>query len=237
MIVLCNRINMEFFEAVEKRRSIRKYSDKKVPPEVINKALDAALLAPNSSNMQTWQFHWVRTEEKKKRLAVACLDQGAAKTAQELIVVSVSPSLWKKTSQDILRSGIPAGLEKKMQPYYSKLIPFLYGFQILAPFKWLMFNVIGIFRPIMRQPWSWRDREEVCIKSAALACQNFMLAITAQGFDTCPMEGFDESRVKKILKFKCSDRIVMVISVGERVDRGVWGQRYRSPREWFVHEV
>ena len=56
----------KFFEAIEKRRSIRKYSDKKVPAEVMNKAIDAALLAPNSSNMQTWQFHWVRTEAKKK---------------------------------------------------------------------------------------------------------------------------------------------------------------------------
>jgi nitroreductase len=228
---------MEFFEVIKKRRSIRKYSEKKVPQDVMNKAIDAALLAPNSSNMQTWQFHWVRTEQNKTKLIAACLGQGAAATAQELLVVSVSPSLWKKTSQDILKSGIPAGFEKTMTPYYSKLMPFLYGFQILAPFKWLIFNAIGIFKPTPRKPWSMRDREETCIKSAALACQNFMLAISAQGFDTCPMEGFDESRVKNILDLKWSDRVVMVISVGERVDRGVWGERYRSPRDWFVREI
>ncbi|MEQ1722618.1 MAG: nitroreductase family protein [Pseudobdellovibrio sp.] len=228
---------MEFFEVIQKRRSIRKYSEKKVPAEVMNKALDAALLAPNSSNMQTWQFHWVRSEENKKKLIVACLGQGAAATAQELLVVSVSPSLWKKTSKDILKSGIPAGFEKVMTPYYSKLMPFLYGFQILAPFKWLIFNAVGIFKPIPRKPWSLRDREETCIKSAALACENFMLAISAQGFDTCPMEGFDESRVKSILDLKWSDRVVMVISVGERVDRGLWGERFRSPRDWFIHEI
>jgi len=228
---------MEFFEVIEKRRSIRKYSEKKVPAEVIKKALDAALLAPNSSNMQTWQFHWVRTEKNRINLIEACLNQGAAASAQELLVVSVRPSLWKKTSQDILQSGIPAGLEKQMQPYYGKLIPFLYGFQILAPLKWIIFNTAGIFKPTPRKPWSSRDREETCIKSAALACQNFMLAVTAQGFDTCPMEGFDESRVKKILNLKHGDRVVMVISAGERVERGVWGERYRSPREWFVHEI
>lgn len=228
---------MEFFEVLQKRRSIRKYSEKKVPAEVMNKALDAALLAPNSSNMQTWQFHWVRTEQKRKKMIAACLGQGAAATAQELLVVSVSPLLWKKTSQDILKSGIPAGFEKVMTPYYSKLMPFLYGFQILAPLKWLIFNAIGIFKPTPRKPWSLRDREETCIKSAALACQNFMLAISAQGFDTCPMEGFDEVRVKNILDLKWSDRIVMVISIGERVDRGVWGERYRSPKDWFVKEI
>lgn len=203
----------------------------------MNKAIDAALLAPNSSNMQTWQFYWVRTEQKKKDLVEACLSQSAAATAQELLVVSVSPSIWKKTSKDIIQKGIPVGLEKKFYPYYKKLMPFLYGFQILAPIKWLMFNAVGIFKPVPRRPWSPRDREETCIKSAALASQNFMLAISAQGFDTCPMEGFDESRVKNILNLKYSDRVVMVISVGERVDRGIWGARYRSPKEWFVFEV
>lgn len=228
---------MEFFEAVRNRRSIRKYSDKKVPSEVMNKAIDAALVAPNSSNMQTWQFHWVRSEQKKKALIEACLSQGAAATAQELLVVSVRPSLWKKTSQDILKFAVPEGLEKQVKQYYGTLVPFFYGWQILAPLKWLLFNLIGIFKPITRRPWSKRDREEICIKSAALACQNFMLAVSAQGFDTCPMEGFDERRVKKILKLKCGDRVVMVISVGERIDRGVWGPRYRSPRDWFVYEV
>ena len=121
-----------------------------------------------------------------------------------------------------------------MQEYYSKFIPFIYGFQLLAPLKWIMFNAIGIFKPLPRKPWSLRDREETCIKSAALAAENFMLAIAAQGFDSCPMEGFDEIRVKKILNLKYGDRVVMVISVGERVDRGVWGPRYRSPRDWFV---
>ena len=39
-------------------------------------------------------------------------------------------------------------------------------------------------------------------KTTALACQNFMLSMRAYGFDTCPMEGFDSSRLKKILKPK-----------------------------------
>ena len=228
---------MEFFEVIKRRRSVRKYSEKPVPAEVIRKALDAALMAPNSSNMQTWQFHWVKTLAKRKALIDACLGQSAAASAQELVVVSVRPSLWKKTAQDILDSKLPDGLESKMKDYYGKLMPLIYGYQILAPFKWFIYNVIGIFKPIPRKPWSMRDREETCIKSAALACENFMLAIAAQGFDTCPMEGFDEPRVKKLINGKLCDRIVMVISVGDRVDRGVWGEQYRSPREWFVFEV
>ncbi len=228
---------MDFFEAANSRRSIRNYSSKPVPADVINKAIDTALIAPNSSNAQTWQFHWVRTEQKKKDLVVACLGQGAAATAQELLVVSVRPSNWKITTKDILTNAILPGMEKPMRSYYAKAVPFIYGFQIIAPIKWLIINITGIFKAVPRKPWSLRDREEICIKSAALASQNFMLAISAQGFDSCPMEGFDEARVKKILNLKFSDRVVMVISVGERTDRGVWGKRYRSPREWFVYEI
>ena len=228
---------MDFFEVAQRRRSVRKYSDKKVPAEVMNKAIDTALIAPNSSNMQTWQFHWIRNEQKKKQLVEACMGQGAAATAQELLVVSVRPSLWKKTTKNILQHGIPKGMESKFKPYYARLMPFLYGMQFLAPFKWLIFNIVGFFKAVPRKPWSIRDRQEICVKSAALACQNFMLAIAAQGFDTCPMEGFDECRVKKIIDAKFGDTVVMVISIGERVDRGVWGERFRSPREWFVHEV
>ena len=36
-------------------------------------------------------------------------------------------------------------------------------------------------------------------KSTALACAHFMLAMRAHGFDTCPMEGLDSARVKRIL--------------------------------------
>ena len=96
---------------------------------------------------------------------------------------------------------------------------------------------MGLFKPTPRHPWSPRDRMEVCIKSAALACENLMLAITAQGFDTCPMEGFDESRVAKVINLKCGSRVVMVISIGERDAKGVWGEQLRLPKEQFVKRI
>ena len=42
---------MDFFEAVENRRSVRKFTDKEVPEEIMRKCLKAATLAPNSSNL------------------------------------------------------------------------------------------------------------------------------------------------------------------------------------------
>jgi nitroreductase len=205
---------------------------------VIQSALDAALLAPNSSNMQTWGFYWVKTPQKKEALVQACLSQGAARTAQELVVITAEPRHWKRNRAEMVQRLKASNAPSFVLDYYQKLMPFTYGLQALAPLKWLIFNAVGLFRPMMRHPWSFKDREVVAIKSAALASENFMLAVSAQGFGSCPMEGFDERRVKKILGLGFSDRVLMVISVGDPdLDRGIWGLQVRFDRSWFVHEV
>ena len=227
---------MDFFEAVKYRRSIRQYTTRPVPAEVIEKALNAAVLAPNSSNMQTWRIYWVHSEEKRKELASACMSQGAAATAQELVVFVADPSTWKISQKAILQSLGP-GTPVAAKNYYQKLMPFLYSWRLLAPFKWLAFNIVGIWRPMPRHPWSSRDIQEVCIKSAALAAENFMLAIAAQSFDTCPMEGFDECRVKKLLGLGWRARVVMVVSVGERHPKGLWGDQFRLSSEITIQKI
>ncbi|NJL25243.1 MAG: hypothetical protein HC902_08725 [Calothrix sp. SM1_5_4] len=58
---------MDFFEAVERRRSVRKFTSAPVPAELVERAVAAAVKAPNSSNTQTWGFHWVKAPEKKGR--------------------------------------------------------------------------------------------------------------------------------------------------------------------------
>jgi len=58
----------DFVEAVRFRRSIRKYRPDPVDEAVMREAFELAFLAPNSSNMQCWDFYWVRTEETKKKI-------------------------------------------------------------------------------------------------------------------------------------------------------------------------
>ncbi|MGO9117520.1 MAG: nitroreductase family protein [Desulfomonilaceae bacterium] len=62
-------------EAIEKRRSIRKFKAESVPDEHITELLAAARLAPSGSNAQPWRFKIVRDEETKARLAYAAYDQ------------------------------------------------------------------------------------------------------------------------------------------------------------------
>jgi nitroreductase len=62
-------------EAIEKRRSIRKFKPDPVPDEVLAELLDAARLAPSGCNAQPWRFRVVRDGETKRKLALAAFDQ------------------------------------------------------------------------------------------------------------------------------------------------------------------
>jgi nitroreductase len=64
-----------------------------------------------------------------------------------------------------------------------------------------------------------------------------MLSITAEGFDTCPMEGFDRDRVHKHLKLPKGAEINMIIAVGKGTPGGIYGERYRLPYEEVVFEI
>ena len=231
---------MEFFEVIEKRRSIRRFTQDPVPEAAMKKAFEAAVLAPNSSNTQTWNFFWVRSEEQKKRLVKNCLDQSAARTAKELVIISADPALWRRSQKPILEYVKQVNAPKAIHTYYEKLMPLMYRWGFLncfAPIKWLLTNLIGIFRPTPRGPYSRRDSQEVAIKSAALAAENFVLALSAQGYSTCMMEGFDEIRVLRQLKLSSSSRIVMVIGIGVEAGRGTWGPRFRIPLAEVLREI
>lgn len=62
-------------EAIEQRRSIRKFKPDPVPNEVITALLDAARLAPSGSNAQPWRFKIVKDSQTKRELAEAAYNQ------------------------------------------------------------------------------------------------------------------------------------------------------------------
>ena len=57
----------------------------------------------------------------------------------------------------------------------------------------------------------------------------------AHGYDTCPMEGMDSARVKRLLGLPKAAQITMVISAGKRAEGGVYGARSRFDKVHFVH--
>jgi nitroreductase len=60
---------MDVLEAIEERRSIRKYQDTPVSREKLEKILEAARLAPSAKNIEPWHFIAVTDAEKRKALS------------------------------------------------------------------------------------------------------------------------------------------------------------------------
>lgn len=80
---------MDFFETIQKRRSIRKYTGDPIPRSDLEKIVDAGRLAPSGSNRQPWDFIVVTERALIQHLSKAgewSADAGA------MIVVVMDPS-------------------------------------------------------------------------------------------------------------------------------------------------
>jgi len=60
-----------FYEAVNDRRTVRDFSDRPVPVDIIETALRAAGTAPSGANLQPWHFSVVSGAKTKKRIREA----------------------------------------------------------------------------------------------------------------------------------------------------------------------
>jgi nitroreductase len=242
---------MNLQEVLEFRRSVRVYDEaQKIDTQVVKKCLELSILAPSSSNMQLYEFYHITHPEILKKLSVACFDQTAASTSQEMVVFVVRQDLYKKRSQAVLqfekeniRRNSPAERQEKRikdrELYYGKIMPFLYArfFGILGFFRKLIAVPVSFFRPMMLQV-SENDARVVAHKSCGLAAQTFMIAMANEEYDTCPMEGFDSKRVKNILNLPFGAEINMIISCGKRKgNEGIWGERYRVPFDEVYKEI
>lgn len=236
-------------EAIGYRRSVRIYKQEAIDTAKVKECLRNASLAPNSSNLQLWNFYHITDKETLSKLTTACLGQNAAKTAQQLVVIVTRKDLWRKRAaanlDHIKQNADTANMSeselkgfKMAQTYYGKLIPAIYTdfLGILGIIKYLIFQIVGLFKPTYRQA-RLSDTRIVAHKSAALAAQNFMISMAAIGYDTCPMEGSDTLRVKKILGLPRGAEINMVIGCGIRAEKGVYGERFRVPFEEVYKEV
>jgi nitroreductase len=227
-----------FHDVVDSRRSVRFFSDNEIPQEVIDKCLEAALAAPNSSNLQAWEIHHVINPDMKAKLVEYCLSQPAASTAKELFVFVARHDLWRTRNTWMIEEFDRRGdMPEKAYQYFRTITKLVYTtgmFGILAPFKWLYFNIRGLRKPTPREPTGLAGMKVWGHKSTSLACAHFMLAMRAHGFDTCPMEGFDSYRVKRLLGLPLSAGVTMVISAGKRAEGGIYGPRFRFDQDLIV---
>jgi nitroreductase len=232
------------FDAIVKyRRSVRIFDQEAAfDTGAVVRSIQRAVLAPNSSNMQLWELHHIKDPDKLNSMARYCLGQNAAKTCNEIVVFVARRDLWRTRAKANLLHQIPGynntsknSLTKRQRrslKYYSRIMPAIY-LDIFGIMGWLKFTFVslsGLFKVTYRQVRN-SDINIVVHKSVALAAQTFMLSMASEGYDTCPMEGMDTVRVKKLLGLPRRAKITMAIACGPRKEEGVYGERFRVPLE------
>ena len=231
----------EFIKVVKSRRSVRVFKKDSIKEEHIKECLELALLAPTSSNLQCWEFYWVRSKDKKEKLKTYCLSQLAARTAQELIVCVARMDTWKQNKNKILKFLQENNSKSKSAlSYYQKIVPLVYTqgpFGIVGFMKKILIFFIGMFKVVPREPTSLSDMRVWAHKTTALACENLMLALRAYGYDSCPMEGMDSKKIGKMLKLTNKSEVCMVIGVGKREKNGIYSKRFRLDSKDFINIV
>ena len=233
-------MTQDFYAIVEGRRTVRDFLKEPVPQEVLDRCLDAAFMAASSSNLQHWEYIIIRDPEVRAEANAICLSQRGPATAPLLIAVVAHTDTWQRTSQfmlDTLRSrGI---LRQSQEDYWGRHIKLLYSsgpLGLLGLAKKAFSRVSSLFKPV-HNFMSRCDVRVMAHKSTALSAATFMLALRAEGYDSCPMEGFDPWRAKRLLGLGQGAEVCMFLAVGKRGPKALWWDRIVVPRAWTVREL
>ena len=111
-VQIMKRKAREFFEMVNRRRTVRQFSDRPVPRQVIDDCIRAATTAPSGAHMQPWHFVVVSDPAVKQRI------RAAAEKEEHEFYHHRAPAEWL----DALR---PLGTDEH-KPYLEKA-PYLIG--------------------------------------------------------------------------------------------------------------
>ena len=107
--------------AITSRKSVRKYSDKPITDEVLNKILEAGRLAPSWCNVQPWKFVVVKTQAIKDLLCEASGGQAQVRNAKVLICAVADLDSWSHTKFG--KTLAEKGLDKaSMQAYLDSKV-------------------------------------------------------------------------------------------------------------------
>ncbi len=79
---------MQVMEAIQSRRSIRKYAPSPVEPEKLARIAEAFRLAPSARNLQNWKLLIIQTPEIRERVRSCC--KSAPTFLQEAPVILVA---------------------------------------------------------------------------------------------------------------------------------------------------
>jgi len=179
---------MTVTEAIHIRRSVHSYDpERKVPENELRELIETASLAPSSFNLNHWRFIIVESEEGKKKLHEASLNQKHIMDASAVLIV-----LGKIDAHKDMPHFIPDWLEKGYYPDDNHL-------RVVSE------KFYGT------QPTVQRDE---AIRSTSIMTGMLMLAAVERGISTAPIIGFRPAEVMDKFDIPENYMPVMLLSVG-----------------------
>ena len=107
-------------QAIRQRRSIRRFKPDLMPDDAILEILEAARLAPSSSNRQPWRFIVVTDKDEKTRLRKICFDQAFIEEAPVVFVCCVDLTAYSKASREKRsQEFIDYGVTETLSGYFA----------------------------------------------------------------------------------------------------------------------
>ena len=225
----------EFEQLARTRRAVRQFKPDPLPEGTLDRLLDAARWAPSGYNLQPTSFVVVTGQDSKASLCKACMNQRQINDAPAIVVFLGNRRVAQHHFEKVLAADYEAGainetyekLMRKFVPLAMSTSPMGLGWFGKAAFGPLM----GLFTPMPMMPAV--HRHYWLGKQASLCAMNFMLAAHAAGLATCPMEGFDTRRVRKLVAAPSYMLPVLVVPVGYAESDGL--VKSRLPLGDLVH--
>ena len=152
---------MNTIEAIETRRSIRKYNDKKIDKEILEEILKAGMYAPSAYNEQPWQFIVIDNKDLLDEIPTFHDHANMCKTAALAILVCVD--LKKEKTEDMWLLDCAAATQNIMLAAFEKTIGSVwvgvyFRQNYIEGFKKLL-NLPDHIIPISLIPMGYHDEE------------------------------------------------------------------------------
>ena len=182
---------MDIREAIQKRRSIRRFKPDTVSDELIQQILESARLAPSGSNTQPWRFIVIKDAETRQKLQTASYNQRHVGQAPVIIACCADIKAFGEFPERIDELIAAGALPAKTREVF---VPSLKKGGMNADIKWhLLIAATG---------------------NTDIAIEHMVLHAVELGLGTCWVRWFDDNKVKEILEIPKNIEIIALLPIG-----------------------
>ncbi len=226
----------ELLKAIFERQSIRRFSQREVSDDLLFQLIEAANRAPSAYNLQPWHFIVIRDAATRRLLSHIAMNQRQLIEAPVTVVFVANTLAWRHEYARVLSRSVDTGaMTSAHAQYYRKSVDLMFRtgpFGILALAKRIAVPIRRFRKPTPGLLSSSHEISGFVCAQTMLAASTFMIAAQALGLDTCPIQGFDEYRIRRLLRLPSEMVVPIIIPLGYRLDAEPSQQSWRYP----IHE-